>query len=312
MSLRIVFAGTPEFSLPTLQGLIDSKQTVVAVYTQPDRPAGRGQTIQQSPIKACALAHGIPVYQPLNFKSPDEQLIFKNLQADVMVVVAYGLILPKVILKMPKFGCLNIHGSLLPRWRGAAPIQRAILAGDITTGITIMQMDEGLDTGDMLSHHACAIQPKDTSKILHDKLALLGKTALLNALDLLEKNELNPQKQDTSQATYAAKISKAEAKINWQESALVLERKIRGFNPWPIAFTEIAGQTIRIFTAEALEKQVTEKPGTIVEITPESVVVATGEGTLRLLEIQLPGKKRLPVKDVLHSSKILTVSGTFN
>jgi methionyl-tRNA formyltransferase len=312
MSLRIVFAGTPEFALPTLQALIDSKHTVVAVYTQPDRPAGRGQAIQQSPIKTYALTEAIPVYQPLNFKSADEQLIFKNLQADVMVVVAYGLILPKAILSTPKFGCLNIHGSLLPRWRGAAPIQRAILAGDTTTGITIMQMDEGLDTGDMLSFHAWVIESQDTTKTLHDKLAILGKAALLDALDLLEKNALNPQKQDALQATYAAKILKAEAKINWQESAIILERKIRGFNPWPVAFTEIAGQTIRIFAAQILAKYSAEKPGTIVEITPESVVVATGEGTLSLLEIQLPGKKRLPIKDVLHSSKIFKMSDTFN
>jgi len=302
MSLRIVFAGTPEFAVPALQGLIDSKHTVIAVYTQPDRPAGRGQKLQQSAVKISALSHRLPIYQPLNFKDPLDVNIFKNLQADVMIVAAFGLILPPSILSVPSFGCLNIHASLLPRWRGAAPIQRAILADDKTTGITIMQMNEGLDTGDMLSHHICPIEPADTSKTLHDKLALMGKTAILETLNLLEKNALNPQKQNVRLATHAAKITKAEAKINWQESASHLDRKIRAFNPWPVAFTEIAGENLRIWSAKALPPQTPNAiPGTIIEAAQEKLIIATGDGCLQLLEIQLPGRKRLPVREVLQA-----------
>lgn len=311
MSLRIVFAGTPEFAVSTLQGLIDSKHTVIAVYTQPDRPAGRGQKLQQSAVKISALAHHLPVYQPLNFKDPLDVNIFKNLQADVMIVVAYGLILPKSILNLPSFGCLNIHASLLPRWRGAAPIQRAILADDKTTGITIMQMNEGLDTGDMLLHATCRIELNDTSKTLHDKLALIGKTAILDALDFLEKNALNPQKQNDLSATHAAKITKAEAKINWQESASNLDRKIRAFNPWPVAFTEIAGENLRIWSAKALPQQTTNAvPGTILEAAEETLTVATGDGCLQLLEIQLPGRKRLGVKEVFQANGSLFAVGS--
>ena len=302
MSLRIVFAGTPEFAVPALEGLIDSKHTVIAVYTQPDRPAGRGQKLQQSAVKISALAHNLPVYQPLNFKDPADVNIFKNLQADVMIVAAFGLILPKSILSLPSFGGFNIHASLLPRWRGAAPIQRAILADDKTTGITIMQMNEGLDTGDMLSHHVCPIESADTSKTLHDKLALIGKTAILEILNLLEKNALNPQKQNNLLATHAAKITKGEAKVNWQENASNLDRKIRAFNPRPVAFTEIAGETLRIWSAKALPQQTTNAvPGTILEAAQETLIIATGDGCLQLLEIQLPGRKRLPVREVLQA-----------
>ena len=309
MSLRVVFAGTPEFAVPTLQGLIDSKHSVIAVYTQPDRPAGRGQKLQQSAVKQCAILHDLPVYQPLNFKDPTEIERFQDLQPDVLIVVAYGLILPKSILSIPSFGCLNVHASLLPRWRGAAPIQRAILANDEKTGITIMQMDEGLDTGDMLLQTVCPIEATDTSQSLHDKLAWLGKIALLDTLDFLGKKTLHPQKQDESFAKHAAKIAKREAKINWQESASFLERKIRAFNPWPVVFTERDQETLRIWSAKALPQKTIAAPGTILEIQQDSLIVATGDGCLQLLEIQLPGRKRLGIKEVLQANRSLFAVG---
>lgn len=301
--MKIVFAGTPEFAIEPLKALLNSAHSIIGIFTQPDRPAGRGQTLHQSPVKRLAELHNIPVYQPINLKSPEEQEMLRNLKPDLLVVVAYGLILPKAILEMPKFGCINIHASLLPRWRGAAPIQHALLAGDKTTGICTMQMDEGLDTGDILLKKTCDITPDETSQTLHDKLAALGATALLETLETLEKGTVSPQKQDAENVTIATKISKADAKIDWQESATVIDRKIRAFNPWPIAFAELNGQTIRIWSAKLnsstlLEKNI--KPGTIIKKYKEGIDVATGEGILTLLEIQLPGGKRLPVSEILH------------
>lgn len=313
--MNIVFAGTPEFAIPPLKALLDSKHSVIAVFTQPDRPAGRGQTLHQSPVKALAQLHNIPVYQPTRLKNPEDQETLRELKPDLLVVVAYGLILPKVVLTIPKFGCINIHASKLPRWRGAAPIQHAILAGDKTTGICTMQMDEGLDTGDILLEKTCDIAPEDTSQTLHDKLALLGATALIETLNQLEQGLLSPQKQDPNiPTTYATKISKADAKVDWQESAIVIDRKIRAFNPWPVAFTELAGQTIRIWsakpslTATIIQNKI--KPGTIINIHKDSMDVATGDGVITLLELQLPGGKRLPVSDILHAKGALLQGGT--
>ena len=306
--MRIVFAGTPEFAVQPLKALLDSKHSVIAVFTQPDRPAGRGQTLHASPVKALALSHHIPIYQPILLKNPEEQAKLHALQPDLLIVVAYGLLLPKAVLDIPKFGCINIHASLLPRWRGAAPIQHAILAGDKTTGICTMQMDEGLDTGDVLLKISCTIAPQETSKTLHDKLATLGAAALLETLEKFEHNALVPEKQDPTTATYATKISKTDAKIDWQESADVIDRKIRAFNPWPVAFAELSGQTIRIWSAKLnLTATVNNKikPGTIIEIHKDSMDVATGDGVLTLLEIQLPGGKRLPVAEILHAKKAL-------
>lgn len=303
--MKIVFAGTPEFAIEPLKALLNSKHSVVAVFTQPDRPAGRGQTLHKSPVKILAETNGIPVYQPVRLKNPEEQKTLSELKPDLVVVVAYGLILPKAVLEIPKFGCINIHASLLPRWRGAAPIQHAILAGDKETGICTMQMDEGLDTGNILLKKTCDITPDETSQTLHDKLAVLGASALMETLEKLEQNSLSLQKQDPNiPTTYATKISKADAKIDWQESAIVIDRKIRAFNPWPVAFTELAGQAIRIWAAKPnltakVEKNI--KPGTIVEIHKDSMDVATGDGVLTLLELQLPGGKRLPVGEILHA-----------
>jgi methionyl-tRNA formyltransferase len=302
--MKIVFAGTPEFAVQPLKALLNTKHSVLAVFTQPDRPAGRGRILHESPVKQLARLHNIPVYQPVRLKNPEEQATLRELQPDLLVVVAYGLILPQAVLDMPKFGCINIHASLLPRWRGAAPIQHAILAGDKTTGICTMQMDAGLDTGDVLLRISCTIDPEETSETLHDKLTKLGTAALLETLEKLEQNTLIPHKQDPTTATYATKISKINAKINWQESAEVIDRKIRAFNPWPVAFAELAEQTIRIWSAKpnltaTLQHKI--KPGTIVEIHKDSMDVATGEGVLTLLEMQLPGGKRLPVGEILHA-----------
>lgn len=303
--MKIVFAGTPEFAIEPLKALLSSKHYVVAVFTQPDRPAGRGQTLHKSPVKMLAQLHNIPVYQPDRLKKPEDQEILRELKPDLLVVVAYGLILPKAVLDIPKFGCINIHASLLPRWRGAAPIQHAILAGDKTTGICTMQMDESLDTGDILLKKTCDITPDETSQTLHDKLALLGSTALIETLEQLEQGALSPQKQDpTIPTTYATKISKANAKIDWQESAAVIDCKIRAFNPWPVAFTELAGQAIRVWSAKphvSATSQNNIKPGTILAIHKDSMDVATGDGVLTLLELQLPGGKRLPVGEILHA-----------
>lgn len=305
--MRIVFAGTPEFAIAPLKALLNSAHSVIAVFTQPDRPAGRGQTLHQSPVKILAGLHNIPVYQPVKLKSPEEQEILRALKPDLLVVVAYGLILPKAVLDIPKFGCINIHASLLPRWRGAAPIQHALLAGDKTTGICTMQMDEGLDTGDILVQMTCDISPEETSQTLHDKLAILGAIALLETLEKLEQGTLSRQKQNPQTATVATKIVKADAKIDWQESAVVIDRKIRAFNPWPVAFADLNGQTIRIWSAKPnnatpLEKNI--KPGTVINKHNEGIDVATGEGILTLLEIQLPGGKRLPVREILHGRGI--------
>lgn len=237
MSLKIIFAGTPAFAVPTLQALVNSSHDVVAVYTQPDRPAGRGRHLTASPVKAFALEHNIPVEQPPTLTKPEPQQGLEFYNADVMVVAAYGLLLPEAVLHAPRFGCINVHASLLPRWRGAAPIHRAILAGDTCTGITIMQMEKGLDTGPMLCQASCPIERHDTSANLHDRLATLGADALLMTLTQLEAGALNPQLQNNSHATYAKKITKAEAGLDWQQTALALERQIHAFNPWPVATT---------------------------------------------------------------------------
>ncbi|MDX1811781.1 MAG: methionyl-tRNA formyltransferase, partial [Gammaproteobacteria bacterium] len=235
--MKIIYAGTPEFAAVALRALLKTSHEIIAVYTQPDRPAGRGRKLTPSAVKQVALEHNIPVYQPASLKDESAQQELANLNADIMVVAAYGLLLPKAVLDIPIRGCLNIHGSLLPRWRGAAPIQRAIEAGDAETGITIMQMDVGLDTGDMLLKKSCEITDADTTATLHDKLAELGGAAIVEALDLLEKNALPAEKQDDAQAVYAHKLNKAEAVVNWNESAAIIQRKIRAFNPWPVAQT---------------------------------------------------------------------------
>ena len=298
-TLNIIFAGTPEFSVKTLDALLHSQHKVTAVYTQPDRPAGRGRKLTPSPVKQLALQHNLPVHQPLTLRDAHEQKILADIQADLMIVVAYGLLLPLPVLQAPKFGCINVHASLLPRWRGAAPIQRAILAGDKTTGVTIMQMDQGLDTGAMLQKSECTIYPDDTSAILHDRLAVLGAEALLTTLNQLSL--ITPEAQNNSLATYAHKILKEEAKLAWNISAVELARKVRGFNPWPVTFIQHGEMIVRVWQAQALPQSCSAEPGEIVAVSAQGIDIATVDGILRLEKIQLPGGRVLPVADILNS-----------
>jgi methionyl-tRNA formyltransferase len=299
--LKVIFAGTPEFSVPTLQALLAAGHQVVAVYTQPDRPAGRGQKLTASPVKQAALAAQIPVYQPKTLRDEDAQQVLRKLAADVVVVVAYGLILPKEVLQIPRLGCINVHASLLPRWRGAAPIQRAILAGDQETGITIMQMDEGLDTGAMLSRVSCLINNDDASQMLHDRLAVLGGDALVQILKSLQQGVIKAEVQNEQLACYAKKIEKNEAEINWQQSAEQIDRMVRAFNPWPVAYTFCQGELLRVWQATFLDQAHDVAPGVIVKADKEGINVATGKGVLRLVKVQLPGGKCLPVGDIMNA-----------
>ncbi len=311
--LKIIYAGTPDFAVPALQALINSEHDVIAVYTQPDRPAGRGRQIQFGPVKQIAVDAGIPVEQPLSLKdATDEgklaQKILADYQADVMVVAAYGLILPQAVLDMPKYGCLNIHGSLLPRWRGAAPIQRAIQAGDIETGITIMQMALGLDTGDMLYKTVCPITAEDTGQTIHDRLANEGANALLQVLIQIQENNLSPEKQDESKTCYAHKLTKQEAEIDWTQSAKQIDQMIRAFNPWPVTYTQYNGKPLRLFMSSFLTspvKKCDEPAGTVISESPEGIQIATGDGVLNLTQLQLPGKKAMQVRDFLNGRSLL-------
>ncbi|HDR1021299.1 TPA: methionyl-tRNA formyltransferase [Pasteurella multocida] len=303
-SLKVIFAGTPEFAAQHLQALLNSHHDVIAVYTQPDKPAGRGKKLQASSVKQLAEQHQIPVYQPKSLRKEDAQETLRALQADVMVVVAYGLILPKAVLEMPRLGCLNVHGSLLPRWRGAAPIQRAIWAGDEQTGITIMQMDEGLDTGDMLHKVYCDIASDETSTSLYAKLAESAPNALIDVLDGLDAGQYIAEKQDDQLSNYAEKLSKEEAKLNWQLPAVQLERCIRAFNPWPISYLTLLDpqgneQTLKIYKAAVLP-HIDKSAGTILSVSKEGIQIATVDGVLNILELQPAGKKPMSVQDFLN------------
>lgn len=308
--LKVIFAGTPEFAAQALQALLDSRHQVIAAYTQPDRRAGRGRQLSPSPVKQLALAHHIPVHQSASLKDPQAQQQLAGLGADVMVVVAYGLLLPKAVIEAPRLGCINIHASLLPRWRGAAPIQRAILAGDAETGITIMQMDEGLDTGPMLLKRPCPIRDEDTAQSLHDRLAGIGAAAAVEALDQLAQGSAHAEPQDDNLACYAAKLSKAEALIDWQEPATRIERQVRAFNPWPVAQTQLAGEVLRIWQAQAVPDAAAQAaPGTVVRADKQGIEVATGAGVLRILSAQLPGKRAMTAVDLLNARKQLKQPG---
>lgn len=318
MSLNIIFAGTPDFAARHLAALIASEHNVVAAYSQPDRPAGRGKKLQASAVKQLAQTHDIPVYQPQSLKTTEAQATLANLNADLMVVVAYGLLLPQVILDTPKKGCINVHGSILPRWRGAAPIQRAIWAGDKETGVTIMQMDIGLDTGDMLHTQTLPISATDTSASLYDKLANIGPTALIDCIAEIEKGTIKAEKQDESLANYAAKLSKAEAQIDWHFSAAQLVRNIHAFNPWPMAFFELSVETekgivqhsIKVIDAQVITEDSNFVVGQIVSADKSGLQVQTSSGILNITKMQLPGKKPLLVAEILNSRQDWFKTGT--
>jgi len=311
--LNIVFAGTPEFAVVALRSLLDSSHRVLAVYTQPDRPAGRGRKLTASPVKSCAQEHGIPVQQPATLKDAEAQRVLAALQPDVLVVVAYGLILPPAVLNIPRLGCLNIHASLLPRWRGAAPIQRALLAGDGETGVTIMQMDAGLDTGAMLTVARCPISADDTSHSLHDRLAPLGARALLDTLEQLSAGGIRAQAQDSTQACYAAKITKQEARIDWTRPAAELARQVRAFNPWPVAFADMGADALRVWSAQAISGGSRgAAPGVVVSVNPQGIDVATSDGCLRLLQVQFPGGKPVSAADFLHAHRAVVAGFQFS
>ena len=307
-SLRIIFAGTPDFAAAALEALLNTSHEILAVYTQPDRPAGRGRKLKPSPVKQLALEHQLPVLQPASLKTAESLEELRAFEADVMVVAAYGLLLPAEVLKLPRYGCLNIHASLLPRWRGAAPIQRAILAGDSETGITIMQMDAGLDTGAMLLKKSCAITPKDTSASLHDRLAELGAQAIVEALDQL--SDLKAVPQDESQVTYASKLAKSEALIDWHNSAEEIARQVRAYNPWPVAQTSVNGQTLRIWAAEPQTGQVESPAGTVLRQHKQGIEIACGKGVLRITHLQPAGSKPMNAAAFLNGRPDMLTPGT--
>ncbi|MGL6007611.1 methionyl-tRNA formyltransferase [Aeromonas sobria] len=308
--LKLIFAGTPDFAARHLAALLSSDHEVVAVYTQPDKPAGRGQKLTASSVKELALTHNLPVYQPASLRKEEAQAELAALGADLMVVVAYGLILPKAVLDTPPLGCINVHGSLLPRWRGAAPIQRAIWAGDDETGVTIMQMDVGLDTGAMIRKVNCPISADDTSASLYDKLAKLGPQALVDTINAMAAGETAADAQDDALANYAEKLSKEEARIDWSMDAVTIERCIRAFNPWPISWFEVADQTIKVWQAKVIASEHGQQPGTLLNADKQGIDIATGQGILRLLTLQPPGKKAMSVADLLNSRRDWFEPGT--
>jgi len=299
--MKIVFAGTPEFSVPALQSLLDSPHDIIAVYTQPDRPAGRGRKTTASPVKQLAMQYELPVYQPDSLKTEAAQRVLAALQPDLMVVIAYGLILPPEVLAIPRLGCVNVHASLLPRWRGAAPIQRAILAGDTETGVCLMQMDAGLDTGPVLASTVSSIETEDTGSRLHDKLAHLGAQLLSDNLTALEQGQLDPHRQDEAFACYAGKLEKSEARIDWGAPAIEIMRRIRAFNTWPVAETRYAGRQLRIWDALVAPGEANALPGTVLSVDKTGIEVACGAGRLRLLELQLPGARAVTAGEFINA-----------
>ncbi|HIR92365.1 MAG TPA: methionyl-tRNA formyltransferase [Candidatus Egerieimonas intestinavium] len=303
--MRAVFMGTPDFSVGTLEEMIRAGHQVVGVFTQPDKPKGRGKSLQMTPVKEAALAHGIPVYQPVKIREPENMEILKELAPEVIVVVAFGQIIPRAILELPKYGCINVHASLLPKYRGAAPIQWAVIDGEETSGVTIMQMDEGLDTGDMLLKGEIALDPQETGGSLFDRLSALGARLLVEALAQIEAGTIAREKQPQESPTpYAAQITKAQGEIRWEDPAVKIERLIRGLNPWPSAYTRLGGKTLKLWKAQALpQEENSDKeaaPGTVVARDRESITVQTGQGLLKLLEVQLEGKKRMDTASFLR------------
>ena len=301
--MKIIFAGTPAFAVPGLQMLLASKHDVCAVYSQPDRPSGRGRQLHIGPVKELALSYSIPVFQPLTLKTEEDLQQLSSFNADLMVVVAYGMILPQAVLDAPRLGCINAHGSLLPRWRGAAPIQRALMAGDEKTGVTIMQIVRKLDAGDMLHKEEYVIKANDTANDLHDKLAELGAIGLGKVLEQMEAGTLQVEPQDETLVTYAEKLTKSEAVIDWTQSANILVLKVRGLNAWPVAQTLYQDHVLRIWQAEEINSDAELEPG-IVSCQNKEMDVATGKGLLRLHEVQLPGGKRMTAQAFLNAHDV--------
>lgn len=306
MSLRLVFAGTPDFAVPVLAKLVASKHEIVAVYTQPDRPAGRGRKLTMSPVKQFALQHELTVIQPETLKTESEQHKLHELNVDVMIVVGFGMLLPKAILDTPRFGCINIHPSLLPKWRGAAPVQHTLLAGEKETGVTIMQLNEGMDSGDILCQEMSTIDPNENSGMLYDRLFAQGADLLLEVLQQLEQGQLQVTQQDHQQATLAPRLNKQQALIDWNLSAQHIVNQVRAFNPWPVAFSYFKGDKFRVWDAVVVAGNYQDKqPGEIVAIEKNSVDVATGDQCLRLIEVQLAGKPRQPITDLVNARRFV-------
>lgn len=299
--IRIVYMGTPDFAVEPLEAIIKAGHEVAAVVTQPDKQKGRGKEVKMTPVKECALRHGIPVFQPVKIKEPEAVAELEKYQADLFVVAAFGQLLSEEILNMPEYGCINIHASLLPAYRGAAPIQWAVLNGEKESGVTIMQMDKGLDTGDMLLKRSVELSPKETGDSLHDKLMHLGAELIVEALSKLEKGELVPEKQKDELSSYAKKLTKAMGQIDWSKDAVSLERWIRGLNSWPSAYTFFGGKTLKIWEAQVTEENGAQKaePGQVISVSRESFTVACGQGALQILSLQLEGKKRVLTREFL-------------
>jgi methionyl-tRNA formyltransferase len=304
VTLRVAFAGTPDFALPAFHALVGSRHPVVGVLTQPDRPKGRGRQLAASPVKLAALEAGIPVSQPVTLKTEAERVDLVAWQPDVLVVVAYGLILPRAALDLPRLGCVNIHASLLPRWRGAAPIQRAILAGDARSGVSIMRMEAGLDTGPVFLERSVLIGPRETGGSLHDRLAADGATAVVRVIDELATNSARSTPQREDGVTYASKIDKSEALIDWSRPAVDIDRQVRAFNPWPIAETRLDGEQLRIYSAEAIDVDhapIIGEVGSIIDTHGGSIVVACGRGRLAIAELQRPGRRPVAARDLINT-----------
>ena len=299
--LKIIYAGTPEFAVPALESLLHSEHQVIAVYTQPDRPAGRGRKLQQSPVKQCALAADLPVLQPRDFSAEEDLLQLQQLEADLMIVAAYGLLLPSAVLDAPRYGCINIHASLLPRWRGASPIQQAILAGDEISGVSLMKMDRGLDTGDVIQQRSLVIDPAWSSADLHDALAPLGAQLMLESLDNIESAMQLSQSQDESHVTYAPRLSKQQAQVDWSKPASVLLREIHAYNPWPVSFTFLEGDSIRLWNARSCVGVVGAQPGQVIKHDRDGIDVSCGDGVLQITELQFAGRNRCSAAQALNS-----------
>lgn len=302
--MKIVYMGTPDFAVAPLEALIRAGHQVTAVVTQPDKQRGRGKEIQMTPVKECALKHNIPVFQPIKIKEKEAVDRLREYPADIFVIAAFGQLLSEEILKMPPLGCVNIHASLLPAYRGAAPIQWVILNGEKETGVTIMQMEKGLDTGDMLLKKAIPIEPKETGESLHDKLMEVGAELIVEALPLIESGKIIPEKQEDSKSSYASRLNKEMGHIDWNKDAEELERLVRGLNSWPSAYTSYRGKTLKIWEADVIGQQSGKLPGEITQVGKDFVDVACGKDTLRIYSLQLEGKKRMAVKDFLLGYEI--------